>query len=48
VREAHDRRLGDVGVQDDGRLDLRGPDAMARHVDDVVDATRDPVVPGWG
>mmetsp|Transcript_33036 Transcript_33036/g.84203 ORF Transcript_33036/g.84203 Transcript_33036/m.84203 type:complete len:297 (-) Transcript_33036:1328-2218(-) len=45
VREAHDRSLGDVGVQHDGGLDLRGADAMAGHVDDVVDAPRDPVVP---
>mmetsp|Transcript_21664 Transcript_21664/g.51386 ORF Transcript_21664/g.51386 Transcript_21664/m.51386 type:complete len:326 (+) Transcript_21664:42-1019(+) len=44
VREAHHRRLGDVGVQHDGRLDLGGADAVAGHVDDVVDAARDPVV----
>ena len=44
VRVAHDRRLGHLGVQDHGRLDLGGADAVAARVDHVVHAARDPDV----
>ena len=41
---ADDRRLGHLGVGDQRRFDLRRPQAVARHIDDVVDAAGDPVV----
>jgi hypothetical protein len=43
VIDAHDGGLGDAAVLDEGRLNLRGGEAVAGHVDDVVDATADPV-----
>ena len=45
VGEADHGRLGHVGMEHDGRLDLGGADAVARRVDDVVDPSGDPDVP---
>src|SRR3546814_5379771 len=44
VRVADDGRLGDLCVGDQRALHLGGAHAVARDVDDVVDATGDPVV----
>src|SRR4051794_7772900 len=44
VALADARGLGDLRVRDDRRLDLRRRHAMARDVDDVVDAPDDPEV----
>src|SRR3546814_16613301 len=45
VREADPRRLGHRLVQNQRSFDLRRAHAVARHVDDVVDAAGDPIVP---
>ena len=44
VREADDRRLGDLRVGDQGALDLGRAQAVAGDVEHVVDAAGDPVV----
>ena len=44
VRKAHDRRFRDLRMRDQRAFDLRGADAMARDVDDIVDAAGDPVI----
>ncbi len=44
VGGADDRGLGHLLVGDERRLDLRGRDAVARHVHDVVDAAEQPDV----
>ena len=41
---AHDRRLGDLGVGDQGGLDLGGGEPVAGDVHDVVDAAEQPDV----
>mmetsp|Transcript_36706 Transcript_36706/g.86599 ORF Transcript_36706/g.86599 Transcript_36706/m.86599 type:complete len:397 (-) Transcript_36706:816-2006(-) len=45
VRHAHHRRLHAGRVQHEGRLDLGGAQPVAAHVEHVVDAAGDPVVP---
>ena len=44
VRRADDRRLGDLRVGDQRRLDLGGGEPVAGHVHDVVDAAEQPDV----
>jgi len=44
VREADDRRFGDLGMRDERAFDLGCADAVAGDVDHVVDAAGDPVV----
>src|SRR5205814_8917872 len=44
VRAPDARRLGDARVVDQCALDLHRPDAMACHVDHVVDAAEQPVI----
>ena len=44
VRNGDDRGLGDERVGDQCAFDLGGADAVARHIDDVVDAAGDPVI----
>src|SRR5690606_29814631 len=46
VGETDDRRLGDEVVQDERAFDLGGAHAVARNVDDVVDAAGDPPIAG--
>ncbi len=44
VVDADDGGFGDEGGFDEGGFDLGGREAVARDVDDVVDAAADPVV----
>src|SRR3546814_5099754 len=44
VREADDRGLGDILVQHERAFDFGGAHAVARDVDDVVDAPGDPPI----
>src|SRR5947199_8441161 len=44
MREADNGSLGDLGVSNQGALDLGGADAMARDIDHVVDAAGNPII----
>ena len=44
VRVAHDRGFGDRVVGDERAFDLGGAEPVPGHIEDVVDASRDPVV----
>src|SRR5258708_1281411 len=44
VRFAHHCSLGDPGMMDQRAFDLHGAQAMARHVEDVIDPAHDPKI----